>query len=68
MSYLTNTMFIAHKHSAVESENTSIRSTEITTGINRLKKTVHLGCEDYSFTFISQHAHKYTSHGLGAGE
>jgi len=36
MSQLTNTVFNAHKYSAVDSQNTTIRSTENTTGMNCL--------------------------------
>jgi len=39
MSQLKYTVFSAHKYSAINSQNTTIRSTENTTGMNCLKKT-----------------------------
>jgi hypothetical protein len=38
MSQLTNTVVSAHKYSAVDSQNTTFRSTENTTGIIALRK------------------------------
>jgi len=68
-------VFNALKYSAVDSQNTTITSTENTTGMNCLKKTLHLVCfshhleyKNYYYTFCSQYANSYTIHGFGSVE
>jgi hypothetical protein len=75
MAQLTNTAFNAHKYSAVDNQNTTIRSTEDTAGMNCLKKTLYLECFShhleyknyyYKYTFGSQYVNNYTLHGFGS--
>jgi len=63
-------VFSAHKYSAVDSQNTTTRSTENTTGMNCLKKTLHLECfshhrEYKNYYYILAPSMRTTTHYMG---